>query len=100
MRLLLKAVSGVEGALSEDSLPKAAEAASSAGMAMAVDVNTVLMAKLPLEFKELGMGTHKAFDDLAADIRKGARAPSVLKSLSQITQKCIACHEVNRFAQP
>jgi hypothetical protein len=95
---MLTAVNGILGALSENDFKKAALAASSAGMAMAVDTNPLIMAKLPLDFKELGMGTHKAFDDISADLNRGAPLPEILKSMHQITNRCVACHQVNRFA--
>jgi mono/diheme cytochrome c family protein len=98
MRTMLEAVSGVLGALSENDMKKAAVAASSAGMAMAVDATPVFMAKLPLDFKELGMGTHKAFDEISADISKGATLPEVLKSMYLVTNRCVACHQANRLA--
>lgn len=98
MRTMLTAVNGVLGALSENDMKKAALAASSAGMAMAVDTNPILMAKLPLDFKELGMGTHKAFDDISAAIGKGATLPEILKGMHQITNRCVACHQVNRLS--
>jgi len=98
MRTMLTAVNGVLGALSENDMKKAALAASSAGMAMAVDTSPILMAKLPLDFKELGMGTHKAFDDISAAIDKGATLPEILKSMHQITNRCVACHRVNRLS--
>lgn len=97
MRTMLKAVNGLLGALSENDMKKAAEAADSAGMAMAVDTSPILMAKLPLDFKELGMGTHKAFDDLSAEIKSGATVPQVLEKMHQITNRCVACHEINRL---
>lgn len=98
MRTMLTAVHEMLGALSESDMKKAATAASSAGMAMAVDTNPILMAKLPLDFKELGMGTHKAFDEISADISNGAKLPEILKSMHQITNRCVACHQVNRIA--
>jgi hypothetical protein len=97
MRTMLKAINGMLGALSDGDMSKAAEAATSAGMAMAVDASPILMAKLPLDFKELGMGTHKAFDDLSSEIKKGATVPQVLVKMHQITNRCIACHETNRL---
>lgn len=97
MRTMLKAINGMLGALSDGDMNKAADAATSAGMAMAVDTSPILMAKLPLDFKELGMGTHKAFDDLSSEIRKGATLPQVLVKMHQITNRCIACHETNRL---
>lgn len=97
MRTMLKAINGMLGALSNGDLDKAAEASTSAGMAMAVDTNPILMAKLPLDFKELGMGTHKAFDDLSSEIKNGATLPQILVKMHQITNNCIACHETNRL---
>ena len=38
------------------------------GIVMAQDVNSALMLKLPVEFKSVGIGVHKAFDDLADNI--------------------------------
>lgn len=97
MRTMLKAINGMLGALSDGDMNKAADAATSAGMAMAVDTSPILMAKLPLDFKELGMGTHKAFDDLSSEIKKGATLPQVLVKMHQITNRCVACHETNRL---
>jgi hypothetical protein len=97
MRSMLKAVNGMLGALSEGDMKKASEAADSAGMAMAVDADPILMAKLPLDFKELGMGTHKAFDELSTRIKNGTTIPEALKAMNQITTRCVACHEVNRL---
>ena len=97
MRTMLKAINGMLGALSDGDMSKAADAATSAGMAMAVDTSPILMAKLPLDFKELGMGTHKAFDDLSSEIKRGATLPQVLVKMHQITNRCIACHEANRL---
>ncbi len=98
MRSMLSALNGMLGALSEGDVNRAAAAASSAGMAMAVDVNPILMAKLPLDFKELGMGTHKAFDDISVDITNGVALPKILKRMSQITNRCVTCHQANRLA--
>ena len=97
MRTMLKAINSMLGALSNGDMNRAAEAATSAGMVMAVDTSPILIAKLPLDFKELGMGTHKAFDDLSSEIKKGATLPQVLVKMHQITSRCIACHETNRL---
>lgn len=97
MRTMLKAINGMLEALGDGDMKKAAEAATSAGMAMAVDASPILMAKLPLDFKELGMGTHKAFDDLSSEIKMGVTLPQVLLKMHQITNRCVACHETSRF---
>ena len=97
MRTMLTAVSGVLNALGEDDMKEAGAAAASAGMAMAVDTTPVLMAKLPLEFKNLGMSVHGDFDLLAADIDKGMTQQQVVQRLGVTTTKCVACHSAYRL---
>lgn len=97
MRTMLAAVSGVLNALGEGDMKKASAAASSAGMAMAVDTTPVLMAKLPLEFKNLGMSVHGDFDLLAADIDNGLTQQQIVQRLAATTSKCVACHSAYRL---
>lgn len=98
MRTMLEAVDGTLGALADGDLKRAATAARTGGMVMAVDASPLLVAKLPLDFKELGMGTHKAFDQLGKDIENGMPVTAVLKNLNGITNRCVSCHQGNRFA--
>ncbi|MCE9537357.1 MAG: hypothetical protein K8R65_13245, partial [Nitrospirae bacterium] len=69
MRMLLKAVHGVvTGLAGQDQAAdrtQMEQAARSAGMGMAADVNPALMAKLPLPFKQMGMSIHRDMDALA-----------------------------------
>jgi cytochrome c556 len=57
-----------------------------------VDVNPALMAKLPVEFKSLGMSVHHDMDDLAAAAEAGKTSQELLGSLGQTLSKCVACH--------
>ena len=72
MRMLLKAVHGVVTGLAgqdqEAGRRQMEQAARSAGMGMAEDVNPALIAKLPLPFKQMGMSIHKDMDALAEAI--------------------------------
>ena len=97
MRTMLSATSGVLIALGEGDMKKASAAARSAGMAMAVDTTPVLMAKLPLEFKNLGMSVHGDFDLLAADIDTGLTQQQVVQRMGVTTTKCVACHATYRL---
>lgn len=98
MRQLLKAVHGVlDGVVAQD-LTRAGQAARAAGMAMAADVNPLLMAKLPLTFKAMGMSIHRDFDGLADGIQSGERGEQALKRLSDLTGRCAACHDLYRFS--
>jgi hypothetical protein len=98
MRAMLKAVNGIVDALAAGDMPRAAQAASTAGMGMAADVSPLLMVQLPLDFKQLGIGTHQQFDQFAAQIGKGGMTQqAALAQLSAITARCVACHEANRL---
>jgi hypothetical protein len=98
MRQLLKSVHGVLQGVSSQNLSSAGSAARAAGMGMAADVNPVLMAKLPLTFKAMGMSVHRDFDGLADGIQSGERGEQTLKRLSDLTSRCIACHDLYRFS--
>ena len=69
MRGLLEAVEAITFELSEDNMEGVAEAAKAVGIGSAGGEPITLIAKLPLEFKTLGMGTHRAFDELAMEAR-------------------------------
>ncbi len=97
MRQLLKTVNGVIVGMSENDQAKMILSAEQSGMKMAADVNPALMAKLPMEFKKLGMSVHGDFDQLALDLKKGMSQQETLKRMGAITNKCLACHQTYRF---
>ena len=45
---------------------------------MAVDASPLLMVKLPLEFKMLGMSLHEDFDKLSADTQDGINKDQII----------------------
>ena len=92
MRGLLNSVYGVLSGLNKGDMAQVADAASKAGMAAAADVNPALMAKLPLEFKSLGMSVHRDMDDLAAAAGKGKSSPEIQTMLTNTLAKCVGCH--------
>lgn len=98
MRTLLSAVHGILNSVQKGDQAGAAQAARSAGMVMAVDVNPAFIAKLPVEFKKLGMSVHADFDQFAQELEAGMNERMVIGRLSGITQKCIACHAAYRFS--
>ena len=102
MRMLLKAVHGVvTGLAGQDQAAdrtQMEQAARSAGMHMAVDVNPALMAKLPLPFKQMGMSIHKDMDALADAIVQKETQQQILQRLSNMTTRCTTCHDVYRFS--
>jgi len=101
MRMLLKAVHGViMGLAGQDQGADRAQieqAARSAGMGMAADVNPALMAKLPLPFKQMGMSIHTDMDALADAIVNNETPQQILQRLSSMTARCTTCHDLYRF---
>lgn len=101
MRMLLKAVHGLVTGLAGQDLEadrtQMEQAARSAGMAMAADVNPSLMAKLPLPFKQMGMSIHKDMDALADGIVQKETQQQILQRLSSMTARCTTCHDMYRF---
>ena len=102
MRMLLKAVHGVVTGLAgqgqEADRAQMEQAARSAGMHMAEDVNPTLMAKLPLPFKQMGMSIHKDMDGLADAIVQKETPQQILQRLSNMTARCTTCHDMYRFS--
>jgi cytochrome c556 len=102
MRMLLKAVHGVVTGLAgqdeEANRAQMEQAARSAGMHMAADVNPALMAKLPLPFKQVGMSIHKDMDALADAVIQKETPQQILQRLSNMTARCTGCHDMYRFA--
>ncbi len=93
MRGLLVAAQGIVAAASNSDMQQAGMAAGKAGMAAAADVNPALMAKLPLEFKRLGMSVHHDMDEIAWIAGEGkTSAGDILKMTAVTMNKCIACH--------
>jgi hypothetical protein len=102
MRMLLKAVHGVVTGLAgqdqEADRTQIEQAARSAGMGMAADVNPALMAKLPLPFKQMGMSIHKDMDALADAVVQKETPQQILQRLSSMTARCTTCHDLYRFS--
>jgi cytochrome c556 len=95
MRTMLGSVSGVLHGLTANDHEAIEKAARASGMAMAVD--PTLEQKLPQQFLEMGMATHKKFDQLADLARTRAPADQVVRSLADVTTSCVACHAMYRF---
>jgi len=92
MRGLLVATQGIlEGANNGD-MQRISKAARAAGMSGAADVNPVLMAKLPLELKKLGMSVHHDMDDIANAAESSHPPAEILQMASNVLTKCVACH--------
>lgn len=92
MRGLLASTQGILEGANQGDMQRIAKAATSAGMAAAADVNPALMAKLPMEFKQLGLSVHRDMDEIAKAAEGGKSAPELLKMASSVLTKCVGCH--------
>ena len=73
------------------------EAARASGVTTAADVNPIIMAKLPLDFRRQGMSVHRDFDALADSITQGADHATILRDFTGITARCVGCHTSYRL---
>ena len=97
MRQMLHSVHNLVTGLSAGDPKIMEQAARASGMGMAADVNPVIMAKLPIEFKRQGMSVHRDFDALADTIARGADQATVLREFTGITARCVGCHTSYRL---
>jgi len=92
MRGFLSAVQNMNSALAEGDMKQVEMSARSVGQAAAQQVPATLMAKLPLQFKQLGLSTHQGFDQIAMDAGDLADNTHTLHQLGQLMNNCVACH--------
>lgn len=92
MRGLLAATQGILEGANQGDMPRVIESARMGGMAGTAEVSPALMAKLPLEFKALGMSVHHEMDEIAKAAEDGKPSAELLKMTSSTLTKCVACH--------
>jgi len=92
MRGLLVATQQILEGANQGDMQRIGKAARAAGMAGAADVNPALLAKLPVEFKQLGMSVHREMDDIAKAAESGKSPAEILQMASDTLNKCVACH--------
>ncbi|MBL4732589.1 MAG: hypothetical protein JKY82_08345 [Rhizobiaceae bacterium] len=97
MRGFLEGVQEITAALAENDMKEVASSAHALGMASAGAAPASLMAKLPLEFMTMGMGTHEAFDALAIEAEDLGDQKVILTKLSDLMNNCTTCHAGYRF---
>ena len=97
MRGMLLAVRGVAEGLAGNQRAEIAQAARDGGGGAMRDVPVSLMAKLPLEFKEMGMAMHAGFDALASAADQGEATDKLLGLLTGQLNQCVACHQSFRI---
>lgn len=97
MRTMLESINGIVGGLSANDNNQIIEAARKSGSASTQSVPPSLMAKLPLEFKKLGMSVHQGFDNIVVSAQQEEPVDFVLSKLDQQLNRCVACHATYSF---
>ena len=97
MRGFLESVQAIVEGVSEGDMKAVAAAGRKSGMSAVAHAPPSLMKKLPKAFRMLGGGTHKKFDQLAAEANEMGDKAQVLKQLSTLLRNCTACHATYRF---
>ena len=92
MRILLETTQTIVEALANEDLAIVEESARAVGKAAISTMDFKLRAKLPLDFKKLGFGTHYAFDDIADMAKAKAPVKQIQIKLADTMNNCIACH--------
>lgn len=95
MRTMLGSLNDVLSAGARGDTAGMLAAAARSGLATAVD--PTLEKLLPEEFLQLGVRTHRAFDELGAAVERGLPADSLLGRLGSLTSNCVACHATYRL---
>lgn len=92
MRVMLMSVQQFISAAAIGDTTVMRAAASASGLAVAADGAPEMEHSLPPEFMRLGMGTHAAWDSLAADVGRGVPTTESLARLGTIMNNCVGCH--------
>lgn len=92
MRTFLESVQAIVVAISEDDMVTVEELALKVGTAEIEMVPAPLFAKLPLEFKNLGVATHGLFDGVAMEAADMGDEKEVTRLLGELLLNCTGCH--------
>jgi hypothetical protein len=97
MQLFVSGLQQTITALSNGDMKSVAVALRSLGMQSMSTAPATLMSNLPMEFRQIGMPIHMAFDKLATAADQGATPEEILAGLGTAMNRCIACHAAYRI---
>ncbi len=92
MRAFLESVQVITEGVAQEDMKKVADAARRVGLAAQQGVPVSLMGKLPMAFKQLGLDTHRKFDQIALDAEQFGGVGQTLEQLSVLLRNCAGCH--------
>lgn len=97
MRQMLIATRDITQGLAAGDRSRAAAAAKAASNHGGRAAPLGLMAKLPIEFKQMGMAMHGGFAELASLIEANQPIEAAYAKLADNLSACVGCHESYRF---
>ena len=97
MRGLLESIQTIIVANNAGDLSAAAVAARKVGKANMSPLSVEFAARLPMDFRKLGMDTHERFDLLALGAERFESTEYVSQQLGALTANCVACHKAYRM---
>lgn len=97
MRSFLHSIQVVLAGVHSSDLSQARKLALISGAREIESVSPVLMAKLPIQFKQWGRAVHSDFDGLARAIAVGEGREQLLGRVVAQLKGCIECHETYRL---
>jgi len=97
MRAFLQSTQTILVSASQGELAPAVAAARQVGALAQQGVPTSLMGKLPLEFKTLGLDTHRRFDQLALNTDELGDPGQTVQELGELLANCVGCHAAYRI---
>lgn len=100
MRMFLSSTQQIVAGIDAGDLSQVAKAARAVGKRAAQGVPGSLMGKLPMEFKQLGMATHAAFDQLAMDAEQIEDPEHAMAQLGTLLKNCVVCHAAFQIRPP
>lgn len=99
MRSMLVSVDGIVQGIADGDRDAIERSARSAGMRRSVDDDPVFGRGLPAAFRDLGIRTHRTFDQLADAVKDGNPTDEAMRRLREITGQCVGCHAVYRVVE-
>ena len=97
MQLFVSGLQQAVTALSSGDMEAVSAALRPLGMQSMSAAPPTLMSTVPMEFRQLGMPIHMAFDKLADAAGQGASSEDILAGIGTAMNRCVACHAAYRI---
>ncbi len=94
MRGFLESVAQIHNGILKEDREQVISAARSSGGTVVEHAPAGLMARLPMEFKQMGFAVHGLFDAMADSLEAGASTELTRQQLNVQLNHCVACHKV------